>query len=431
MSDAKNTEIREIDLLPDVHKEVVKMYSYMKEKHPGRLWMAKLQMDHWDDICTAHERGKKLILTSTNTPAELIYAFDAVPFVPETLIMRYANSEKTFKYLDLADQYVSHQLCSINRGQIGYYLSGDLRMKPDAILATVTPCDSSRVAYTAAAKILDIPSFCLDTPYRQDERGYGYLAEQLKEACKFLEEVTGNKLDMDKLKEIVERGNKAARLLTACSKLRQITPCPLPGSLLVLNEMVGGMMGSQGAVDFLQAEYDYGVKNLAAGKGVTPGPEEFRVIWVQNMLWNNAGIVGWMEKAFNAVLVMDGFGYEGYKVIDTSSEDSIFLGLGQRTLNSPMVHGAAGPAEPWIRMVDRMIGEYKVNVSMFAGHVGCKHTWAASKLVKDYIYEKYGLPTLTFDEDGIDIRYQTADQIKAVITEYMETLIENKKKGNL
>ena len=142
MSDAKNTEIREIDLLPDVHKEVVKMYSYMKEKHPGRLWMAKLQMDHWDDICTAHERGKKLILTSTNTPAELIYAFDAVPFVPETLIMRYANSDKTFKYLDLADQYVSHQLCSINRGQIGYYLSGDLRMKPDAILATVTPCDS-------------------------------------------------------------------------------------------------------------------------------------------------------------------------------------------------------------------------------------------------------------------------------------------------
>lgn len=188
------------------------------------------------------------------------------------------------------------------------------------------------------------------------------------------------------------------------------------------------MMGSQGAVDFLQAEYDYGVRNVKAGRGVTPGKEQFRVIWLQNMLWNNAGIVGWMEKAFNAVLVMDGFGYEGYQVIDTSSEDSIFLGLGQRTLNSPMVHGASGPAEPWIKMVDRMIGEYKVNVAMFAGHVGCKHTWAASKLVKDYIYEKYGLPTLTFDEDGIDIRYQTADQIKATITEYMETLIANQKK---
>ena len=48
--------------------------------------------------------------------------------------------------------------------------------------------------------------------------------------------------------------------------------------------------------------------------------------------------------------------------------------------------------------------------------------------MKDYIYEKYGLPTLTFDEDGIDIRYQTADQIKATITEYMETLIANQKK---
>ena len=93
MSDMKNNEIHEIDLLPDVHKEVVNMYNHMKTKHPDRLWMAQLQMDHWNDICTAHERGKKLILTSTNTPAELIYAFDAVPFVPETLIMRYAGSD--------------------------------------------------------------------------------------------------------------------------------------------------------------------------------------------------------------------------------------------------------------------------------------------------------------------------------------------------
>lgn len=424
----ENKEVKEVDLLPDVHKEVVNMYAHMKAKHPDRLWMAQLQMDYWDDICTAHERGKKIIMTSTNTPAEIIYAFGAVPFVPETLIMRFASTDKTFKYLDLADQYVSHQLCSISRGQLGFYLSGDMKLKPDAILSTVTPCDSSRVAYTAASGVLNIPSVCIDTPYRQDERGYRYLGEQVKKSCKFLEEVTGNKLDMDKLKEIIECGNKAARLLTACSKLRQITPCPLPGSLLVLNEMVGGIMGSQAAVDFLQAEYDYGVKNVLAGRGVTPGKEEFRVIWLQNMLWNNAGIVGWMEKTFNAVLVMDGFGYEGYETIDTSSEDSIFMGLGKRCLNSPMVHGASGPAEPWIKMLDRMINEYKVNVSMFAGHVGCKHTWAASKLVKDYVYEKFGLPTLTFDEDGIDIRYQTADQIKSVITEYMETLIENKKK---
>ena len=428
MSEVKNNEVQEIDLLRDVHKEVVNMYEYMKNKHPGRLWMAQLQMDHWDAICNAHEQGKKLILTSTNTPAELIYAFDAVPFVPETLIMRFASGDKTFKYLDLADQYVSNQLCSINRGQIGFYLSGDMKLKPDAVLATVTPCDSSRIAYTAAGDILGIPSFVLDTPYRQDERGYRYLGKQIREACAFLEEVTGNKLDWDRFREVIERGNEAARLLTACSKLRQITPCPLPGSLLVLNEMVGGMMGSQGAVDYLRAEYEYGVKNLEKGKGVTPGPEEFRVIWVQNMLWNYAGIVGWMEKEFNAVLVMDGFGYEGYKEIDTSTEESMLMGLGQRALNSPMVHGASGPADPWIEMVDRMIDEYKVDVSMFAGHIGCKHTWAAGKLVKDYIYEKFGLPTLTFDADGIDIRYQSQDQIKAIIREYMETLIENRKK---
>lgn len=419
----------ERDLLRDVHGEVLNMYSYMEKKHPDRLWMAKLQKEHWDAICTAHEQGKKIILTSTNTPAELIYAFDAVPFVPETLIMRYASTDMTFKYLDLADEYVDNALCGINRGQIGFYLSGDMKLKPDAVFATVTPCDSSRVAYTACETLLGIPAFIIDTPYRQDERGYRYIADQLREGCKFLEQVTGNTFDFAKLTAAVEKGNEAARLLTACSRLRQIEPCPLPGRLLVLNEMVGGMLGSQAAVDYLQAEYDYGVAQLKAGKGCTPGPEEFRVIWLQNMMWSNAGIMDWMEKEFNAVVIMDGFGYEGYQVIsDPTDPDCVFLGLGQRTLNSPMVHGASGPAEPWIKMAQRMIRQYKINVSMFAGHVGCKHTWAAGKLVKDAVYQTFGLPTLTFDNDGIDIRYKSTDEIKATIRQYMETLIENRKK---
>lgn len=32
---------------------------------------------------------------------------------------------------------------------------------------------------------------------------------------------------------------------------------------------------------------------------------------LQNMIWGNAGIMDWMQKEYNAVAVMDAFGFQG------------------------------------------------------------------------------------------------------------------------
>lgn len=419
------------DLVKGINEQINSILAHMEKKHPESVWMTRVQKEYWSAIENAHRDGKKLILCGTNIPTELIYAFDAVPFVLETAIIRIATTPEPARYLDLADQYVVSEVCGIDRGILGFLLSGEIVDVPDAMLYTVVPCDSARVAYPAMHKQMGIPGFCIDTPYRKDAKGYEYIARQLREMVKFLEEITGNKLDWNKFLEILKRGNRASQLLIDCSKLRENIPCPLPGRFLVLNELTASLMGSQEVIDFLEKEYELGMKNLKAGKGVTPGPEEFRCIWLQNMLWSNAGILDWMEKKYNAVLVMDAFGYAGYNIIDLKNEETVFNGLARRVLVIPMVHGCSGPAEPWIEITDDTIRRYSVNVSMFAGHVGCKHTWAVSKLVKDYVYEKFGLPTLTFDVDGIDVRYKSSDEVRAIISEYMDTLIENRKKQEI
>jgi hypothetical protein len=67
---------------------------------------------------------------------------------------------------------------------------------------------------------------------------------------------------------------------------------------------------------------------------------------------------------------------------------------------------------------------------MFVGHVGCKHTWAAAKVIKDMVMEKFGLPTLTIDVDAVDGRYKTTEEIREIIGEYMDNIVEQKEKGN-
>ena len=67
--------------------------------------------------------------------------------------------------------------------------------------------------------------------------------------------------------------------------------------------------------------------------------------------------------------------------------------LAKKAQHVPMIHGASGPAEHFVDLVENIMEEYSVDVSMFIGHVGCKHTFAASKMVTDMIQDKFGIPT--------------------------------------
>ena len=92
-------------------------------------------------------------------------------------------------------------------------------------------------------------------------------------------------------------------------------------------------------------------------------------------------------------------------------------------LTTPMIHGATGPTDYWLKIIDAMYSDYSVNVSIFMGHVGCKHTWASGKIVTDMIQEKYGIPTLYVDVDAIDPRYKSTDELRLQLGEYMEAVV--------
>jgi len=121
---------------------------------------------------------------------------------------------------------------------------------------------------------------------------------------------------------------------------------------------------------------------------------------------------------------MDGFGYkDGNYIEDFNDRHRCWKDLALKMIDTPMVHGAGGPATRFVEMVDGIMGDYSVDISIFMGHVGCKHTWAVSKMVTDMIQEKYGLPTLYLDVDSIDGRYKSTEDIRAAITEYMDTVV--------
>ncbi len=177
-------------------------------------------------------------------------------------------------------------------------------------------------------------------------------------------------------------------------------------------------------LDYVQKQYEETKKLFDAKKScLKSGVEKYRVLWMQNMMWNNAGIMDWMEKEFNACSVMNGFPFLGRDQIeDVYDDEQIWFGLAKRCLGSPMVHSVCGPSEAYVKGIENIMNDYTIDIGIYAGHVGCKHAWAAGRMVTDVMEKKYGTPVLTFDLDSGDIRYKSTDEIKATITDFMETL---------
>ena len=410
--------------------QVDSIYQHMLSKGmPEVMWTVDIQKFVWEEVRDAHKNGKKLVAFGGPVPVTIIRAFDCVPFFLDTIPTRIASMEDLAgRYIDETEKCAPTSMCAIDKVQLGVALKNEFGINIDAFVHATVPCDSARIAYPMMERLFGCPCFTFDCPFRHDDKGYKYVADQIESFIPFMEELTGLKWDAaryEKFKEICEESNRSYTLLTELGNLRKKTPCVLPGRMLVLNEIVAPLAGTKECTAMLATQLEMG--NMLADMGMTGTrcPEErYRVCLMQNMLWSNTGIMDWMEKTYGAVTVMDGFGYQdGVIMGDLDNWEAVKRQTAESMLLTPMIHGATGPTEYWLKVIDKMYEEFNVNVSIFMGHVGCKHTWASGKIVTDYIQQKYGIPTLYVDVDAIDPRYKSNDELRAQIGEYMESVV--------
>ena len=400
-------------------------YARAEQKNPDILWSMDAMLAHWHAIRDAHKNGKKVIFFGGPVPIDIIYAMDCVPFYMNMLPTRLSTTPAiNGKFIDEAEKYAAPSMCGMNKTEMGILLCDQFGVKPDAFIWGSAPCDSTRIAYPNFQAMLGVPSFTFDVPFRRDDRGLEFLAAQIERFVEWIENFTGKKLDWEQLKYRMELSNRSLELMEKCADLRKHKPCPLPSRMLVLNELASPMSCTQELVDMFEKQLEVGQMMIELGMGACMGGEKHRMCLLQNMLWSNIGTLDWLEREYDTVTVMDGFGYKDKNVF-TNLDDrhQCMKELGLKMIDTPMVHGAGGPAERFVEMVDGIMGDYSVDVSIFMGHVGCKHTWAVAKMVTDMIQDKYGLPTLYIDVDSLDGRYKSTEDIRSAITEYMDTVV--------
>ena len=404
------------------------MASKFGNKHPEWAWTNALLADYFETARQAKESGRPLAWVNFCTIGEIFWAMDIVPLVIDVMtgVVAMALPGGAIKYIDLAEQHIPDHICSNNKTCVGAALAGDLPM-PDMIVHQSAPCDSNLATFPVIAECFGSSYFCIDVPYWRNEAGFEYVAGEIKRLISWLEDKTGRKLDMDRLKQVMAYSNLAHEYILKINQLREAVPCPY-SSIETISEyaVVLALAGKPELVDYLRRRYELTKGRVERGEGhLSRDQEKIRLAWIYGAPAFDFTIFSWLERQYGAVSVANmNNNFIIRPVEDISDLNKIARGLATKLVEMPMGRECGGPWENYVDAMIDLCRRSKADAAIFAGHVACKHNWAIAKLVKDRIYDELRIPTLIFEMDVYDPRIASSENIKAKFDEFFGAFFE-------
>ena len=196
----------------------------------------------------------------------------------------------------------------------------------------------------------------------------------------------------------------------------------------VLDTLAVMMAGAnEKLIDYMRICYEEAKERVEQGTTFLPeGKQEIRTLWSYSHLPNMLHLPSWLEDEFGStflecslsVLPAENVGY-----VDTGSVESMIEGLAWRSFNFPMHRNVMGHTDIHKNDMLTVARAYKAQAALFGGNQTCKYAWTLPKIMSDVLEEELGIPSITYEVDYMDARFTPHASIKAMLTEFFQTLI--------
>ncbi|MFZ5595390.1 MAG: 2-hydroxyacyl-CoA dehydratase subunit D [Bacillota bacterium] len=401
----------------------------------------KLAANYLNNIITAHEKGKKRAITTFCFNPAIMYAMDVVPITLEvmTVMGTLAWDRGTSEYLDYACEVgFTETSCSSQRGSLGAYLAG-LGEKIDFVVCdTPGVCDTNANSYAFASAYLNLPFYSLNyPPTLTGERTSRYHREDYKGLIAFIEEQTGKKLDLDRLREVLMEIKKQDEIICEIEELQRFVPSPKPPIFGLFTYacrfMFAGMKECTRLLELMlekvRENADNGICGLASGRERTRAlfcyidhyTADFRFF---DML-DRSGITsfGSMLSTFWQKNAPYSRGRENETYhIDTTELDAMIDSIAEANSRMPMIKQIRGPydkPEMWLEDTLAAAKVYNADCIIYNGTPGCRNTWGMVKVLAQDT-EKRGYPTHIMYSDAFDDRVESWETTSARLEEFFK-----------
>ena len=429
---SKILDLEDIDLLRHVESYIKGLVSQQPESFQ---WILQPYVALIEEMIIAYENQEHIIYQNGAVLPEIMYGMDLLPFSPEALSFL-SPIEYLVAYKDRSfTSYVPEGMCTFHSAMLGMALSNLLR-KPAGILFSSVPCDSSVVTCQALSEYFGgVSMFAIDSPYDDSKEAHEYYASQIKGAFQYAEEMSGKKLNIDNLREVVRRSDKTHELLYQINELKKKKPCPVltSGVIRAVSIAMWFLAGSESMVHWLE-KFLADVKQRAE-KGIGGIFEEkMRIAWVHTSPNFDPAIYKWMEERFGAIsVIFQGAEHTYWPTYKPRRKDDYDYNfhelceiLADKNLNTPMVRQARGHIDYLIRDAVHWCRDWHIDAVIFAGHIQCRAYWSSAQVLKEVLMDELGVPTLIYELDMFDPRVTSAKQTVRIFEPFLEMVAENK-----
>jgi benzoyl-CoA reductase subunit B len=414
-------ETKSIDGLLRTFKMLTRFTRTRPDAVKSQFMYYQMMTDYYSNIKNAHEAGKMIASHPVFFPSEILYAMDIVPMHMEmtTWLDALFLNEQQELLAKGAELGLAPEICSPHRGVAGIFALGKIP-KPDVVLWSNLICDNTAKSGELIMELTGSPGFFLDNPFQNSPEEVAYLVSELKEMVAFLEAKTGRKMDYNKLSEAVANMDHEINLYREISEMRKAVPSPMSIAgfleLLGADYMFPGQPQSSAYLTTLRDE----LKDMVAQKKGAVDPEKFRLM---TLFVPPVFMISYLAEVFNELHVtsvaepMFTKWSEGKLDPDRPLESvalKSFLIPERRSMYGPLSQASLDD-------LSNCVEQYKVDGVIYWAFLGCRHTCATIKVVKD-LFNQIDVPMLTIDCDLVDPTVNPREETRAKIEQFIEML---------
>jgi len=375
--------------------------------------------------------GKKIAWCTSVGPAELLRAMGFEVYFPENHGAMLGASRMATDLIPLANaRGFSPEICSYLTSDIGSYIKGESPFnkmnlpgppKADVLVFNTNQCRDVKDWFSFYAREWDVPCIGIHTPRAIGEIGdiiVESVAKQIEELVEPLEQISGNKFDMDKLKEVIALSRKCTERWKGVLEAASNVPSPITffdatvqmGPAVVLR-------GTQEAIDYYDLLLAELKQRIAEGIGAVES-EKHRIYWEGMPIWGKLKNLAIQFIELQTAVVAST--YCNSWVFEALDPDKPFESMA-RAYSELYICRSDESKEAYM---ERMIEKFNIGGVFYHNAKTCPNNSNSQYCLPQRLQAKTGKPFVIIDGDLKDLRIYSEEQTRTNIEAFAEQLSE-------